>query len=63
MEYVDRTDLFQKYSEKWVAMTDDDQVICAGNSADEVLTEAQKKSFAEPIITKILNPNYDYLLP
>lgn len=62
MECIDRTELFQKYSERWVAMTDDDQVICSGDNPDKVLSEAKKKGFNEPLLTKIFNPKYDYLL-
>lgn len=62
MKSIDRTRLFKKYSEKWVAMDDNDRVICAGNNADDVFLKAKKKGLAEPVITKILNPRYDYLL-
>jgi hypothetical protein len=62
VKIVDKTEFYKKYQEKWVALTEDDRVICAGLTLDEVLKKAYKKGFKNPIISKIPSLKYDYLL-
>lgn len=59
---IDKTKLFEAYQNKWVALTDDDKVISAGLTLDNVLKEAKKKGFNNPVATKIPDLRYDYLL-
>lgn len=50
---IDRTELFTKYQNKWVALTDDDKVIVSGSTLDEVLIKAKEKGFDNPVTAKI----------
>ncbi len=59
---MDRTEIFKEYQNKWVAFTDDDKVISAGSTLDEALSKAVKKGFENPVIAKIPDLKYDYLL-
>lgn len=58
----DRTKIFAKYENKWVAFTEDDKIISAASTLDEVLKKAMKKGFENPVVTKIPDLKYDYLL-
>ena len=58
----DRTNIFKKYQNKWVAFTDDNKVISAGSSFADTLKKAVKKGFDNPIVTKMPDLRYDYLL-
>lgn len=59
---MDKTEIFKKYQNKWVAFTDDDKVISAGSTLDEALSKAVKKGFGNPVIAKMPDLRYDYLL-
>jgi hypothetical protein len=59
---IDRTELFAKYQNKWVALTDDDKFIVSGATLDEVLTEAKKKGFDNPVTTKIPDLKFEFIL-
>lgn len=59
---MDKTEIFKKYQNKWVAFTDDDKVISVGSTLDEVLSQASMKGFENPVVTKIPDLKYDYLL-
>ena len=58
----DRTEIYQKYQNKWIALTDDEQVISEGSSLDEALNKAIKKGYKNPFVTRIPDLKYDYLL-
>lgn len=59
---LDRTNIFKKYQNKWIALTDDDKVISSGSTLDEALSKAIKKGFKNPVITKMPDLKYDYVL-
>ena len=59
---LERTKLFEKYQNKWVALTSEDKVISSGDTLAEVLKKAVKKGYKEPVVTKIPDLKYDYLL-
>ncbi len=59
---LERTKLFEKYQNKWVALTPEDKVISDGNTLAEVLKKAVKKGYKEPVVIKIPDLKYDYLL-
>jgi len=61
-EAMNRTKIFEKYQNKWVALTSDDKIISAGMTIKEVLTKAIKKGFEDPIIAKMPDLKFDYLL-
>lgn len=58
----DRTEFFNKYQNKWVALTDDDKFISTGNNLDEVLEKAKKKGFKNPVTTKIPDLRFEFIL-
>jgi len=59
---IDRTELFIKYQNKWVALTDDDKVIVSGSTLDEVLIEAKNKGFDNPVTIKIPDLKFEFVL-
>jgi len=61
-EAMNRTKIFEKYQNKWVALTNDDKVISVGATAKEVLAKAMRKGFSDPIIAKMPDLKFDYLL-
>lgn len=61
-EALNRTKIFERYQNKWVALTEDDKVISAGATVREVLSKAIKKGFENPIIAKMPDLRFDYLL-
>ena len=59
---IDRTNLFKRFQNKWVALTDDGKVISAALTLDAVLTKAKKKGFEEPVTMKIPDMRYEFVL-
>lgn len=59
---LDRTKIFEKYRNKWVALTEDDKVISSGLTLDSVLVAAKKKGFDNPVTTKIPDFRYEFIL-
>jgi len=59
---LDRTNIFKKYQNKWVAFTDDDRVISAGSTLDGVLKTAKKKGFDNPVTAKIPDLKFEFIL-
>ncbi len=62
MKPIDRTKIFRKYQNQWVAFAGNDKVISSGITLQEVLTKAGKKGFKDPFVTKIPDQKYDYIL-
>jgi len=58
----DRTDFFRKYQNMWVALTDDDNVISAGSTLDDVLEEAKSKGVENPVTAKIPDLSCEFIL-
>jgi biotin operon repressor len=40
---LDRTEIFKKYQNKWIALSEKDEVISSGDSLKEALEKARKK--------------------
>jgi len=59
---IDRTEIFNRFQNKWVALTDDDKVISWGFELDEVIEKAKKKGIPNPIFTKIPSQEKDRIL-
>lgn len=59
---VDRTKIFKKYQNKWLALTDDDKVISAGPNLNKVLKVARKKGFDNPVTAKIPDLKFEFIL-
>lgn len=62
MKAIDRTEIFTKYQNKWVALTDDDKVISSGPTLNEVLKTAKKKGFDNPVTAKIPDLRFELVL-
>ena len=60
--FLDRTMLFRENQSKWVALTDDDRLICSGLTLKEVLIEAKKRGYDSPVTTKIPDLRFEYVL-
>lgn len=60
----DKTGVYLKYQNKWVAFTPDERerVVASGKSLEEVLNKAKLKGFQEPVVEKIPNLKHDYIL-
>jgi hypothetical protein len=58
----DRTTIYEKYQNKWIALSDDEQVISDGASLDEALDKAIKKGHKNPFVIRVPDLSYDYLL-
>lgn len=61
MGYIDRTDLFQKYQNKWIALADGDKVVGAGDTLEQALKEASKKGYNDPVTARIPDLKYAYM--
>jgi len=59
---IDITKIFKKYQNKWIALTDDDKVICAGRTLDEVMKKAKNKGYNEPVTMKVPDPRFEFVL-
>jgi hypothetical protein len=54
MKAINWTELFKKYKGQWVALKDDQvTVIAAGLDAKQVLVEAHRKGFSDPILHRV----------
>ena len=62
MKVVDYTNIFKKYRNKWIALTDNDEVICAGRSLDKVIEEAKRKGYDEPVTMKVPDLRFEFVL-
>jgi len=62
IKVMDKTEIFKKYQNRWVALTDDDKFISAGLTLDEVLQKAKRKGFDNPVTTKIPDLRFEFIL-
>ena len=63
MRAIDMTPVIKKYPGYFVALTlDRKKVLAKGHSPQEVIKEAKKRGFKDPILTKIPEENRSYLL-
>ena len=62
MKPVDRTELFNAYANKWVALTEKDEVIASGDTLESAVELAKQKGYASPVIARIPDPQYSYIL-
>lgn len=58
----DRTNVFKKYQNKWVVFSENDEVICSGRTFKSVYEKAIKQGLKEPLVTRLPDLKYDYLL-
>jgi hypothetical protein len=51
---IDWTKIYKKYRGLWVALKDDQKtVVASGETAREVIEEAKRKGFGEPILFRV----------
>ena len=62
MEFIDETELFEKYKNQWVALTDDHELICGGATLEEVLEKAKNAGYEEPVTAKIPDLRFEFIL-
>jgi hypothetical protein len=62
MQFNDQTELFENYQEQWVALTDDDEVICAAPTLEAVLEGARRKGYEEPVTARMPNLEFEFVL-
>lgn len=59
---IDITKILKEYKNKWVALTDDDKVICAGSTLDDVMNKAKSKGYNEPVTMKVPDPRLEFVM-
>lgn len=62
MKSIDITKIFSKYRNKWIALTDDEKVICAGKTLHEVIDKAVRKGYPEPVTMKVPDSRLEFVL-
>ena len=51
---IDWTKIYEKYKGLWVALKDDEKtVVASGETVKEVMEEAKKEGYQEPILFKV----------
>lgn len=58
----DRTEIYQKYQNRWIAMADDERIISEGATFEEAFDKAVKKGHRDPFVIRIPDLKFDYLL-
>ena len=54
MKVIDQTKICRKYPGSWVALkSDEETVIASGETVKEVMKEAQKKRYSNPILFRV----------
>lgn len=59
---IDITKIFKKYSNKWIALTEEDKVICAGKTLDEIITKSKNKGYERPVTMKVPDFRVEFVL-
>lgn len=59
---IDRTEIFKKYQNQWVAFTDNDELIDSASTLDEVFKKAKSKGYDNPITAKIPDLRLEFIL-
>ncbi len=59
---IDITKILNQYRNKWVALTDDDKVICVGTTLNDVMNKAKRKGYNEPVTMKVPDPRIEFVL-
>lgn len=59
---IDITKILKKYQNKWIALTDDDKIICAGKTLDEVMKKAISKGYNEPVTMRVPDPRFEFVM-
>jgi len=59
---IDKTEIFRKYQNQWVAFNDDNELIDSAPTLDEVLGKAKMKGCNDPITAKIPDLRYEFIL-
>lgn len=62
MKVIDRTKIFTKYQNKWVALTVNEKVVGVGSTLEEAFKKASQKGRKDFFMTKIPDLRYGYVL-
>lgn len=62
MEAINLTKIFKKYKNKWIALTEDNDVISAGKTLDSVIEKAKRKGIDNPITMRVPDPKCEFVL-
>jgi hypothetical protein len=64
MKYINYTEIYNKYKDKWIAFRSEDstEVAGSGKTLEEAVREAKKKGFSNPVVTKLPSFKYTYAL-
>jgi hypothetical protein len=62
MKTLEKKSFLRKYKNKWVALTDDDKIVCSGSSLENVLRRAKAKGIDDPVTAKIPDPKFEFVL-
>jgi hypothetical protein len=62
MDMNSLTKVFSEYGNKWVALTDNKQVIASANNLKQVLKMAKEKGYNNPLTALIPDPKSEYVL-
>ena len=59
---IDMTKILKKYRNRWIALTDDDKIICAGSTLDDVMKKAKRKGYNEPVTMKVPDLRLEFVM-
>ena len=62
MQTLEQQNFLKQYENRWVALTDDDKVVCSGVSLDEILKEAKRKGIEDPVTARIPDSRFEFIL-
>ncbi len=62
MEAINLSKIFKKYKNKWIALTEDNDIISVGNTLDDVMVKAKRKGIENPITMRVPELNCEFVL-
>lgn len=62
MSILEDAKLLKKYRNKWLALTDDEKILCSGTSLKEVLDGALSKGISDPVTLRVPDLRYEFVL-
>ena len=62
MDLMDMTKIFEKYANKWIALTEENKVIAVATTLSAVLKKARQKGYDNPLTAKVPDSRFEYVL-
>lgn len=62
MKTLEKKDFLKKYKNKWIALTDNNKIVCSGSSLEDVLQGAKTKGISDPVTARIPDPRFEFIL-